>query len=896
LPGYSASDTWVPLDAGSSYAWDDPLNWASTTQFPNGIDDIASLDVNLSGAQTILLNSPITLGTLNLGDSSTAFFAQSIESGVAGSLNFDVSTGNAVLARRVAVNPGLNDTIRADIVLNDDLNVRLPHIASANGIILTGAIGGPGGLVLTNPAQPATAGSSVQILDLRNPGSSFNGGVTVGNGTLIFRGDALVSTDGGLGNSASAVRLGGAASVVGTGTPTFANNTVAELRLTASDDNTNYTFARDLDMTGTAGNGASSGRVRFSFFGDSTGGLNTNTLTITGNVILPEAETGNARGVEFFAARQGQTIRFAGQLSVGGGGTGATGTIYLGPGLPAAANVDGRAKGTYRFSDQTRTYTNNQQLTGGTVIVEGTVGVVGTPSPIGTQFFGLGDGNGGNMFSPNQDGPNRRLFLEVPDTSYARNLSPFGGNSTNLSTATNINGVAPGTFQPLYGNSGSVNIFNGYEFGGLNTSGKVTFSGNITGGGVNAPVTGSAAGAGGTNVLRVVNNIALSAVTGGTVEFSGVISGEGAPVPGSSTPGATSNAAKLTRISINQFRNHPNLDANVDGLPDANADALTGTPTGGTVLLSGASTYAGPTEVLGGILEIGGPAGSISGSSQVTITNASLKLSGSALDRLGDAAPLVLNTAAMMLDMDITESCGPLTVGSGPSSLDFGSGNSVLTFADSTASSWGGTLVVSNWGGTLTTGGGLDQLNFPAGGLTPIQLAAISFENPTGAAPGVYPALQLPSGEVIPNASGGPGPFTQWQQDNFGPDASNPVIAGPGADPDNDGLPNLLEYSLVGAPLSPVPAYLVTPGQSGPSMTLEFKRNTFHTDVTIRVQSSADLQAPWVDEAVSVNGAAFVTNAGTSITESGAGAVKSILFTKPNSASKCFLRIKLELQ
>ena len=325
---FAASDTWSPPDAGTEYGWNDPANWASTTQFPNGIGDVANVNINIAGAQTILLNDPITVGTLNFGDSATAFFAQTITAGAAGSLTFDVTSGKAELTRAIAVNPNFSDTISAGITLNDNLTIRMPFLGNGSGIILSGVIGGTGGITLTNPGLPAGTGNSVQIIDLRNEANRFTGAVEVGNSALVFRGDAPVSADSGPGNSASSVKLGGAASLIGTGTPNLANSLTAELRLQASDDMTNYTFASDLDLSGSGGNGPSTGRVRFTVTGNNGGDVNTNTLTVTGKVILPGPETGNARGVEIFAGRQGQTMRFTGDISVGAGDTGTTGTIF----------------------------------------------------------------------------------------------------------------------------------------------------------------------------------------------------------------------------------------------------------------------------------------------------------------------------------------------------------------------------------------------------------------------------------------------------------------------------------------------------------------------------------------------------------------------------------------
>jgi fibronectin-binding autotransporter adhesin len=609
----AATDTWNKTAAGTTYSWIDLGNWLSGSSFPNGIGDVANLNIDIVGAQTISLDQVITLGKLNLGDAASGFSAFTINAGTGGSLVFDMSGGTALLERTTVVATGVNDVINANVLLNDPLTVRLAWLSGANGIRINGAISGTGGINLTTPSQPTgSASNPTQFLELTNINNSFTGNVEVANGVLIYRGDVLVNTNGALGNSPEAVKIGNASSHMGTGTPNFQNNTTMELRLQASDDTSNYTFARGMDFSGTSGSGTAGGRARFSFVGDGAGGLNTNTLTISGVVTLAS----NGRGTEFVVARQGQTMRFTGEIL---SSAGTKGTVFWGPGSPGS-NVDGRNNGTFRFSDVARTYTNSQNLTNGVMVIEGSVGAAGSASPIGTQTISLGDGNGGNIFSAGTDGANRSVFLDTPGTTFARTLSPAAGTAMNFSTSNAAN-------QTRYGTATSVNMMNGYQFGGLNTSGTVTFSGGISPGNVNVAATGTAGGLGGTNAVSVVHNIALIAATGGRTEFTGVISGSTAPVLGSTDVMGAAVAANSTRITINQFRNHQNLDTNIDGVADTNANQLVGTATAGTVVVTGANTYSGGTEILGGTLLVNNTSGSGTGTGAVSVA-ASAALGG----------------------------------------------------------------------------------------------------------------------------------------------------------------------------------------------------------------------------------------------------------------------------
>ena len=77
-----------------------------------------------------------------------------------------------------------------------------------------------------------------------------------------------------------------------------------------------------------------------------------------------------------------------------------------------------------------------------------------------------------------------------------------------------------------------------------------------------------------------------------------------------------------------------------------------------------------------------------------------------------------------------------------------------LRFRDSSSLTWanGLRLSVQNWSGSLY-GGGQQQIIFGtnAAALTTQQLSQIQFQNPTGLAPGNYPARILTTGEIVPD-------------------------------------------------------------------------------------------------------------------------------------------------
>ena len=106
-------------------------------------------------------------------------------------------------------------------------------------------------------------------------------------------------------------------------------------------------------------------------------------------------------------------------------------------------------------------------------------------------------------------------------------------------------------------------------------------------------------------------------------------------------------------------------------------------------------------------------------------------------------------------------------------------------------------------------------------------------------------------------------PADQWKLANFGTDAGNPAIAGDFADPDRDGMVNLLEYAFALEPLanSPAPAVALAANE----ITLTYRRNLLATDLVYLVQEASDF-SDWqpanpTNETLSDNGTVRVIRA-----------------------------------
>ena len=86
------------------------------------------------------------------------------------------------------------------------------------------------------------------------------------------------------------------------------------------------------------------------------------------------------------------------------------------------------------------------------------------------------------------------------------------------------------------------------------------------------------------------------------------------------------------------------------------------------------------------------------------------------------------------------------------------------------------------------------------------------------------------------------------------------------ADPDHDGIPNVVEHALLGDPHSDsqsgLPAGQAETYAEGDRLTLRFDRSAERSDITIFVEASDTLGGTWTELACSVHGAPF-TGPGT---------------------------------
>ncbi|MCX6969331.1 MAG: carboxypeptidase-like regulatory domain-containing protein [Verrucomicrobia bacterium] len=180
---------------------------------------------------------------------------------------------------------------------------------------------------------------------------------------------------------------------------------------------------------------------------------------------------------------------------------------------------------------------------------------------------------------------------------------------------------------------------------------------------------------------------------------------------------------------------------------------------------------------------------------------------------------------------------------------------------------------------------------------SPASLHLLGYLEPATAAQATTTAGSVTSLDLLFASSSTPASYATWKTTaGFSEsDLTTAAISGESADPDGDGLTNLMEYALGGSP-KVADAATIAPAvdSNGSQIQISFHCDDSRKDIIYSVQSSSDL-APnsWTDIAQSIGGGPMTAVSGRStVTDPGSGARTVIVSTALPVSGKLFLRVK----
>jgi hypothetical protein len=139
--------------------------------------------------------------------------------------------------------------------------------------------------------------------------------------------------------------------------------------------------------------------------------------------------------------------------------------------------------------------------------------------------------------------------------------------------------------------------------------------------------------------------------------------------------------------------------------------------------------------------------------------------------------------------------------------------------------------------------------------------------------------------------------WTNWRQLEFGDLWRSDSISGPVADPDRDGVANVLEYALRGDPGRVDLGILPEGRRVFGGFEFKFWRDLGPSDLQMIVQAAEDLTGIWEDAAISSGGNSFVSlipELDVSSVATGISEQVVLLDRRPNT-SRRFMRLRVEL-
>ncbi len=277
---HAQNGTWTATTDGN---WSGTGNWLIGT-VANGAGNTANISANIGSNRIVSIDIPVTLGTLNLGDSNDTHAYTIQLSG--GSLAFDSGVGTGAFLNYYATSRG--DTISANFNVADASGLTINN-ASGRDQLISGGIAG-------SKLTLDSAGSGMVTLSGTN---TFIGGVAIKRGTLGI--SANISALG-----SGTVILGdtsGSANATLSGAVAFNTYGAVPNPITVAGGNTGVaTITSTVAVGGTQFSGAVS-LLNHDLLLATSGNLGNASLTLsggitgTGNLILAQGNTGSGGSI-----------------------------------------------------------------------------------------------------------------------------------------------------------------------------------------------------------------------------------------------------------------------------------------------------------------------------------------------------------------------------------------------------------------------------------------------------------------------------------------------------------------------------------------------------------------------------------------------------------------------